>query len=302
MTLFDGVKYGGDRIKRKLFLSVLLLFGLVLVMNVNTSAAVSTNNTTLKVTSVDPVNHAIIPKSQSINVKFSKTIKTGKVWIVLKTNGKVISVKNEIKDNKLTITPKTALSYGKYSLLIHSGSVTDLNGTKNKLISTTFTVSPLTLVQMKTGINKAEKFYANQGRLPNTVSFGSTKFTITEFQKIIATQGLTIKKPKVVSAALSISQVMKAASKYRYSSAAHTGKDMERIGSGDCWAMSDYLYTHLTKRGVKSRIIQYANAYSSNHRSVQYYSNNKWVDVPYRQYFSTNMFNNTQSYGTVIRG
>ena len=95
---------------------------------------------------------------------------------------------------------------------------------------------------------------------------------------------------------------MTAASKYRYSSAAHTGKDMERVGSGDCWAMSDYLYTHLTSKGVKSRIIQYSTAYSSNHRSVQYYSNNKWVDVPYRQYFSTNMFNNTQSYGTVIRG
>lgn len=297
------VKYGGDIIKRKLFLSVLLLFSLAFVINVNTSAAASTNTTALKVASVDPANHAIVTKSQSINVKFSKTIKTGKVWIVLKTNkGKTISTTNQVNNNKLTITPKTNLSSGKYALTIHSGSVTDLNGNKNKLISTSFTVSPITLFQMKNGINKVEKYYASTGKFPKSVTVGSYKLSLTQFKKIIATHGLTIKKPKVVSAGVAVSQVMKAASKYRYSSAAHTGKDMERIGSGDCWAMSDYLYTHLTKKGVKSRIIQYATAYSSNHRSVQYYSNNKWVNVPYRQYFSTNLFNNTQSTGTVIRG
>lgn len=272
-------------------------------MNVNTTAAASTSQTTLKATSVDPANNAIIPKSQSINVKFSKTIKTGKVWIELKNNkGKIVSVKNQVKNNKLTITPQTALSAGKYSLSIHKGSVTDLNGNKNKLISTSFTVSPMSTYQMKKGISRVEKYYATYGALPKTLTIGNTKLTITQFQKIIATQGLTIKKPKLVSAAKAVSQVMKAASKYRYSGSAHTGKDMERIGSGDCWAMSDYLYTHLTKRGVKSRIIQYATSYSSNHRSVQYYNNNKWVSVPYRQYFSTNLFNDTQSTGTVIRG
>ena len=298
-----GLDNGGDRIKRKLFLSVLLLFGLALLLNVNTTAAVSTNNSTLKVVNVDPANNAIIHKSQPIKVKFSKTVKAGKVWVVLRSSsGKQISVKSQVKDNKLTIIPQKTLSTGKYSLLIHSGSVTDLNGKGNKLFKSSFTVSPLSLVQMKAKIIKVEKFYANNGRLPKTVTSGSTKLTISEFKKIIATQGLTIKKPKVVSKAAAISQVMKTASKYHYSSSAHTGKDMERIGGGDCWAMSDYLYTHLTSKGVKSRIIQYATSYSSNHRSVQYYSNNRWVNVPYRQYFSTNMFNNTQSYGTVIRG
>lgn len=282
---------------------MLLLFSLALILNVNTTAAASTTQTTLKVTSVDPANHAIITKSQSINVKFSKTIKNGKVWIELKTNkGNKISVNNQIKNNKLTITPKKALSAGTYSLSIHTGSVTDLKGNKNKLISTSFTVSPMSSNQLKNGIKGVEKYYATNGELPKTVTIGKTKLTITQFQKIIATQGLTIKKPKLVSAAKAISQVMKSASKYRYSGRAHTGKDMERIGSGDCWAMSDYLYTHLTKKGVKSRIIQYATAYSSNHRSVQYYNNNRWVGVPYRQYFSTNMFNDTQSTGRVIRG
>lgn len=283
-------------------MSVLLLFSLALILNVNTSAAASTN-ATLKVSSVDPANNAIIQDSQSIKVKYSTTVKSGNLWVVLKKGtGKSVTVNTEVKGNTLTINPKQALSTGKYSLTIHSGAVKDVDGTSSKLLKTSFTVSPLTLAQMKDGINRAEKFYANNGRLPNTISYGSNKYTISEFNQIISTQGLSIKKPKVVSKAAAVAEVMKNASKYRYSSAAHTGKDMERIGSGDCWAMSDYLYTHLTAKGVKSRIIQYSTAYSSNHRSVQYYSNNKWVDVPYRTYFSTNMFNNTQSYGTVIRG
>lgn len=283
-------------------MSVLLLFSLALILNVNTSAAAS-SNATLKVSSVDPANNAIIHDSQSIKVKYTKTVKSGKVWVVLKKGtGKSVTVNTEVKGNTLTITPKQSLGIGKYSLTIHSGTVKDENGISNKLLKTSFTVSPLTLAQMKDGINRAEKYYANNGRLPNTVSYGSTKYSITKFNQIISTQGLTIKKPKVVSASAAVSDVMKKASKYRYSSAAHTGKDMERIGSGDCWAMSDYLYTHLTAKGVKSRIIQYGTAYSSNHRSVQYYSKNRWVDVPYRTYFTTSMFNNTQSYGTVIRG
>ncbi len=59
---------------------------------------------------------------------------------------------------------------------------------------------------------------------------------------------------------------MKSAAKFRYSGAAHTGTAMQRIGSGDCWAMSDYLYTHMKAAGMKVRIIQYATAYASNHR------------------------------------
>ena len=67
---------------------------------------------------------------------------------------------------------------------------------------------------------------------------------MVEFQKIIATQGLIIKKPKVTVSALSnanLAAIMRSAAKFGYSGAAHTGAAMERIGAGDCWAMSDYL-------------------------------------------------------------
>ena len=170
------------------------------------------------------------------------------------------------------------------------------------VIQHSFTVSPITLAQMKDGQARAQAFFNSNYRLPNYVSYGTTKIPIADFQRIIATQGLKINTKITVTSNASLAQIMRNASRYSYSSAAHTGADMERIGSGDCWAMSDYLYTHMKASGIKARIIQYATSMSSRHRSVQYLQNNVWVNAPYRTYFSTNMFNNTSySSMTVIR-
>jgi hypothetical protein len=285
---------------------VLLLFGLALILNVSTSAAANVTNTSPQVTAVDPVKNAVIQKSQTVKVTFNEQIKAGNNLIYLKKGNTTVSTTKTISGTTLSITPTTALTTGiKYKLILHPGSVTDISGNKVTGFTSSFTVSPITLAQMKDGLSRAQKFYNTNQRLPNYVHFGTTKIPIAQFQKIIATQGLVIKKPKVTAAAVSLSSldaIMKAASKFRYSGAAHTGAAMESIGSGDCWAMSDYLYTHMTKAGMTARIIQYATAYSSNHRSVQYRQNNSWVNAPYRTYFSTNMFNNTQSNGLVIRG
>jgi Bacterial Ig-like domain len=301
--------YGGDRIKRKLFLSVLLLFGLALILNVSTSAAadtttgatVTTDHTAPKVISTSPANKTIVKSATNVKVKFSETIKAGNNLIYLKNGITTISTTKTISGNTLTLTPTRALASGvKYTIKLSAGSVTDLSGNLNPSYTSSFTVSPINLTQMKDGISRAEKFYANNGRLPYTISYGTTLIPIAQFQKIIATQGLTIKKPTVVASTASLASIMIAASKYRYSGLAHTAEAMMAIGSGDCWAMSDYLYKNMTRAGMKARIIQYATAYSSRHRSVQYYSNGSWHNAPYRTYFSTQMFNNTQSYGTVI--
>ncbi len=56
-------------------------------------------------------------------------------------------------------------------------------------------------------------------------------------------------------------------------------------GSGDCWDISSAAYNRLTASGQKARIIQYANSYVNNHRSVQTWDGNNWVDyrdVPQR--------------------
>ena len=53
-------------------------------------------------------------------------------------------------------------------------------------------------------------------------------------------------------------------------------------GTGDCWQNSNVLYNQLTASGTKARIIQYGNSYSSNHRSVEVWNGNRWVDYDYR--------------------
>jgi len=284
---------------------VLLLFGLALILNVNTAAATNVTDTIApKVSTADPVNNAVIANSRTVKVTFNEYIKSGTPWIELKNSqGKVYSTKNTINGKTLSITPTTALPSGyKYNLILHSNSVKDLAENGNTVHSTSFTVSPITLAQMKDGQARAQAFFNSNYRLPNYVSYGTTKIPIADFQRIIATQGLKINTKITVTSTASLAQIMRNASRYSYSSAAHTGADMERIGSGDCWAMSDYLYTHMKASGIKARIIQYATSMSSRHRSVQYLQNNVWVNAPYRQYFSTNMFNNTSySSMTVIR-
>jgi hypothetical protein len=98
--------------------------------------------------------------------------------------------------------------------------------------------------------------------------------------------------------------ILRGAARYGYSGAAHDGATMEKIGAGDCWAMSDYLQTKFSTAGIKSRVVQYANGYSSRHRSVQLYQNNKWLDVPYKQYGVNQMFSAQSSKPgmTVITG
>lgn len=302
------IGYGGDIIKQKLFLSVLLLFGVALLLNVNSVSAANVTgiHSSPKVVAVDPANNAIVQKSQAIKVKFNDTIKSGNNNIELKHGNVLISTKKIIKGNTLTITPSSTLQTNyKYTLILHSGSVTSANGDNIASYTTNFTVSQLTLAQMKDGIKRTQAFYNTNYRLPNYVNFGTTKIPITTFQKIIATQGLKINTTTTVKSSnshidSSVATIMRGASKYGYSHGASTAEAMERNGAGDCWAMSDYLYKKMKAVGIHARIIQYATAYASNHRSVQYLENGRWNNAPYRTYFSTDMFNNTQSSGDVI--
>lgn len=64
--------------------------------------------------------------------------------------------------------------------------------------------------------------------------------------------------------------------KYRYT------HSYSSRGTGDCWDNSAYLYGKLTSSGTKARVIQYGTSLSSRHRSVQVYSNGRWVDYNYK--------------------
>lgn len=120
------------------------------------------------------------------------------------------------------------------------------------------------------------------------------------FSLLLFGLGLFISANTASAHPVGVTSVMKKASHFKYSHRYHTAREIEKYKCGDCWAMSAYLYNHMKTNGMKVRIIQYRTKYSSRHRSVQYHWDGRWVNVPYRTYFHTYMFNNTQSYGTVI--
>ena len=190
-----GLDMINRKLNRKFVFSLLLLVGLVLILNLSTiTAANVTSNTAPKVTSVNPVNNSVILKSQTIKVYFNEPIKAGTLSITLKNSaGTTISTKKTISYRTLSIVPLKTLPTGvKYNLILNSGSVKDLKGKGNSYYKTSFTVSHITLAQMKDGLNRAQAFFNNNLRLPNYVSFSTKRIPITTFQKIIATQGLKI--------------------------------------------------------------------------------------------------------------
>ena len=210
--MFERTGHGGGIIKRKLFLSVLLLFGIALVFNANFASAtnVTVDKTNPKVTAVNPANNSIVISNKAtkvpIKVTFNENIKSGTNWIVLTSNGKVNPTSTSISGKTLKITPKNALAINtKYFLTIHSNSVKDTSGNGVSSYTYAFTLSQLSKSQMKDGLSRVQSFYSKNNRLPNTVSFGSTKISVTEFKKIIATQGLKISTHK--SSGISLANV-----------------------------------------------------------------------------------------------
>ena len=97
------------------------------------------------VISVDPANNANVLVNKAIKVTFSEPIKLGNGYIELKTsNGTVISINKSISGSVLTITPVDPLINGtKYTLILHTGSVSDLVGNTLGLYTTSFTADSM---------------------------------------------------------------------------------------------------------------------------------------------------------------
>ena len=148
----------------------------------------------LLVTSIDPVDKAVVTNDKIIGVQFSEPFKYGNQWIELKNSyGQIKPIMKTISGNTLTITPKAPLAKGlTYNLILHTGSVKDLSGNSLSLYKSSFTVSRLSLAQMKDGISRAQNFYYSNNRLPTYVSYCPSKINIDTFQRMIALQGLEI--------------------------------------------------------------------------------------------------------------
>ncbi|GEM_PF-1467738 len=174
---------------------------------------------------------------------------------------------------------------------------------KSATKATTSKVANTTTSNSKVAVNKAanskvantttsnSKVAANKATTSKVAANKATTSKATT-SKVAANKATTTSS---TSSSSSLSAILASGAKYGYSHSASTAAAMQSCGSGDCWAMSDYLYGKLSAAGISSRIVQYSTAYSSNHRSVQLHENGAWVDVPYSSYGYNTMFKATSS-------
>ncbi|HEX3013766.1 MAG TPA: peptidoglycan-binding domain-containing protein [Methanobacterium sp.] len=170
------------------------------------------------------------------------------------------------------------------------GAMEDLNGVNifKESFKTSTSFSNVKSTD-KTNVTKSSTT-TTKSSVNKTSSTAKTSVSTTKHTAVTSTS----KKTSTASHS-TLSAILASGAKYGYSHSASTAAAMVRIGSGDCWAMSDYLYGKLSAAGIHSRIVQYSTAYSANHRSVQLYQNGAWVDVPYSSYGYNTMFKATSS-------
>ncbi len=102
------------------------------------------DNVAPTVTKIDPVKNAVVKADKVIKVTFNESVKAGSLWVDLKnSSGTLIPCNYLVSGNVLTITPKSLLGNGKYSLCLHTGAVTDLIGNKLSVYSSSFIVDAI---------------------------------------------------------------------------------------------------------------------------------------------------------------
>ena len=308
---------GGGKIKYKFIVPVLVLFAMALFLNVSDVSAANNTTTKLATTSsssgATPVTPQVTFTSSQINSASTK-VKT-----YVETNNKLPSYVT-IGSTKVAM-PQFLLLMTENLAALNKGSTTTpivLKNVKSSSNSTeTIKSSILTKTEFLTLAGKITSTINTTGKAPSFVntSQGKMRFenVVYTYSKILSFYTTNKRLPNTVSvnpwststsegSPATVSQILKTGAKYGYSHLASDAAGLVKYGSGDCWAMSDYLFKKFKAAGIKSRIVQYATAYASNHRSVQLYQNGSWVDVPYRTYGFNMMFNNTSGskYGSVI--
>jgi Pseudomurein-binding repeat len=315
--LYYNIGNGGGKIKYKIIVPVLVLFSLALFINVSDVSA--TNSTDPQLTTSSPQSKAIPVNPKVTFTKTQINYASANVKKYVETNNKLPSY--------VTIS-NTKVTMPQFMMLMTDNLAAIKKGSSNPIVLKTVKcpTSPsqsiksgtLTKTEFLSIANKIDVSINANGKAPSYIwtSLGKMRFEsmVYTYSKILNFCKTNNRLPNTVSvnpwstsktsegSPSTVSQILKTAAKYGYSSAAHDAAGLISHGSGDCWAMSDYLFKKFKAAKIKSRIVQYATEYSSNHRSVQLYKNGTWVDVPYRGYGFNSMFNNTSGskYGSVI--
>jgi N-acetylmuramoyl-L-alanine amidase len=151
-------------------------------------------------------------------------------------------------------------------------------------------------------------FQEESGIIVDGVVGNDTKKAMESWDKYLAQVQAAAGEDSSSDSSSSSSSSYSSSSKKTYASAVRSYSKSYRSygsggkGTGDCWDNSAALYGQLTSSGQRARIVQYASSWASNHRSVQTWNGNSWVDYDYKgngyaqRYYATS----GSSSGTVI--
>lgn len=267
---------------------MITLFALVLFTNLSDVSAANTTtvDTNSVVKSTDTVKKQVETKN---TVPSSVTVANKKVtsaqYLYLLTS----STTNINKNSKKAVTVKTVSKASNPSENVKSGTLT-----KKEYLSLA---------------NKITTFVNTNGRLPNYVStsLGNMRYEnlIYTYSKVLAFQKTNNRLPNTVSVKAwkttsktssgegapstlqdKINAIGYQEAKYKRAQGNSNPTTMEKIGWGDCWASSSWLYNKLSSAGVKVRIVQCIGGSYPLHRWAQINTGNGWVTWNYAKYSS----------------
>lgn len=115
----------------------------------------------IKVVSTSPADNAInVPSNKVFTVTFNTNIKAGSnYWIeLINSYGKTVAINKSISGNVLTIKPKNSLAESRYTLILHTGSVTNMKGNPLLLSRYQFSVGNPPRVIKTRPVNNAVNF------------------------------------------------------------------------------------------------------------------------------------------------
>ena len=196
---------------------------------VNNSVTIDTIPPTVK--SIDPANNAFINVTKKvITVTFSEPVKTGNGYIELKNStGTAIPFIKTIKGNTLTITPSNLTNGAKYTVIIHTGSVTDLAGNPVALYTSSFTVDTIPpTVKSTTPVNNA---FINVTKKVITVTFSEPVKTGNGYIELKNSNGTAIPFTKTIKGNTLTITPSNLTNGAKYTAIIHTGSVTDLAGN-----------------------------------------------------------------------
>jgi ribosomal protein S8E len=277
---------------------VITLVALVLFINVSAVSAASTTtvDTNSIVKSSDTVKNYVESKKAvptTVTVANKKVTKEQYLYLLAssvtninkKQTTKTVTVKTVAKAPKPSENVGTGtLSKSEYITL--AGKITafvNTNGRLPNFISTSKgKMNPDNLIYT---YSKIVAFYKANNRLPNTVS-------VKPWNK---SSGEGLYAPSA-SMQAKIDAIGYKEAIYKRAQGNSDPYVMEKIGWGDCYASSYWLYNHLSAAGVTVRIVDAIGGSYPLHRWVQINTGNGWVIWNYAKYNSKHVGATSSSY------